>query len=302
MRSSTPLEQRITLHQQVQNLQKEGYKRGEILKKLNLSESLYSTWVYHGHKPYGCLEIKPTAELAWLIGAVLGDGNKCSCVVKGWQGRKYPHYEVRLKSVDYEFVYRFAEYMAKIAERKNPYAISLKQGKYYTTSCQISSVFHFFNQPIEKLKPFIEAYPADFIRGFADSEGSCVVSEKGKYPEISIKIRNQLLSILEYIGALLKRLGVKHTIGIDAKQGDPAKDNTVKNKNVYALRITKQSAIIKYGEQIGFTIRRKVAKINRALKILKSLRYYCSSCQMVTKQFHCPKCGRLGRLLPWRQS
>lgn len=238
--------------------------------------------------------IEASPELAYVIGVLLGDGST------SFNGRQYA---VELKAKDKDFCEHFSECLAKVARRrgKGAYSVFLNTQGYWRTCGYSKQIYGLVKNG--GWQPIAELFPTEVIMGFADSEGSCIMSKYKKYPKIAVKMRNQSVKLLKYIKALLtKKFGIPSRIGINAKKGSPAKDGTLKTADVFSLGICSQLAIIRYGTKISFSIKRKADKMKEAVHILSSLRYYCSKCKRTSRNFHCRTCGRLGRLMPWEQS
>jgi intein-encoded DNA endonuclease-like protein len=121
-----PRELRIKLYDDIVALRRGGltYKGiiGEIYRRyeVRLSKSHISYWIRGAHNPYNgrrisSLELlKPSEELAYVIGAKVGDGyvSKKSRVRKG-----YNDVMIGLKAKDKEFVEEFDRCLAKVLGR-----------------------------------------------------------------------------------------------------------------------------------------------------------------------------------------
>ena len=107
-------------------LRRDGLTYGRIIEEvrrrhgLRISKSLISEWLRAVHNPYNgrrpSIELlKPSEDLAYVIGVVLGDGyvSKKRRVIKG-----YNHVRIGLEARDREFVEEFARCLTKVLDRR----------------------------------------------------------------------------------------------------------------------------------------------------------------------------------------
>jgi intein-encoded DNA endonuclease-like protein len=273
-----PRELRIKLYNDVIALRRGGlmYRGiiGEVWRRygVRLSKSHISYWLRGIHNPYNgrripSLELlKPSEELAYVIGAKVGDGyvGKKSRVRKG-----YNDVMIGLKAKDREFVEEFGRCLAKVLNRREirpRYRRSLGR---YVVEVRSQTLYELLRKPVdlERLKKYIEHCErcvAAFLRGFADSEG-CV--DKNGY----ITIYNTDLRPLTYVKELLRRLGIESTgPRIHVRRGtifyDPRMGKKYScNKDVYVIYI-RASSNINFYRYIGFTITRKQMRLESYVK------------------------------------
>jgi len=239
---------------------------------VRLSKSHISYWLRGIHNPYNGRYIpsveylKPSEELAYVIGVKLGDGytTKRRRIIKG-----YSYVVIGLKVKDREFAEEFGLCIAKVLERqpvKPKYSNSLRR---YVVRVSSKTLYELLKKPVDlnKLKKYIEHRErcmATFLRGFVDSEGH--VSKRGY-----IYISNTDYGLLEYIKDLLKRLGIGSTGPWPLRrQGKTFYDpKTMKRythkKECYFIYIKKDSNINFY-KNIGFTIERKQKRLENYIR------------------------------------
>ncbi len=148
--------------------------------------------------------LNPSSELAYIVGALLGDGY----IIKQ---KKKGDYCVVLVNTNRIFVQNVAEALRKIG--LNPFIVAFNPKKYgnrYGKKKQYilraySKIFveWFENLTIEKLKKLLieNNIFIPFIRGFYEAEGS--LKKRG-----DISISNTNKQLLELITLLLKKIGI----------------------------------------------------------------------------------------------
>jgi intein-encoded DNA endonuclease-like protein len=235
-----------------------------------LSKSHVSYWTRGIHDPHNgrripSLELlEPSEALAYLIGAIIGDGYP---KIKRRFRKGYRHTIIRFEAVDREFVEEVARCIAVVLNRPPPTLKIRKGTRKYFIEVESKTLWELLKKPVdlEKLRKYIEHCEkcmAAFLRGFADAEGS--VDKNGH-----IIIYNTDLRLLTYFQGLLRRFGIESTgprvcipagslIKIDPITG---KIYTTK-KDCYYIRIRSYSNVNFYNH-IGFTILRKQERLER---------------------------------------
>jgi intein-encoded DNA endonuclease-like protein len=269
---------RIRLFDEVNRLRRDGLTYKEIIDEVwrrygvKISKSSVSEWLNGIHNPYNGRHIpsieflEPSMELAYVIGAKLGDGyaTRRRRIIKG-----YNDVTIGLKVKDRDFAEEFGRCLEKVLGRR-PIKLRYRNdvGK-YVVEIWSQTLYELLKKPVDldKLKKYIEHCEkcmAAFIRGFADSEG--YVNKRGV-----IYISNTDYELLEYVKDLLKRLGIESTGPWPKRlQGktfyDPKrmKRYTYK-KECFHIYIGAGSNINFY-KNIGFTIRRKQRRLENYVK------------------------------------
>ncbi len=116
--------------------------------------------------------LRPSEELAYLIGAVAGDG---FAYLSSHQAK------IGLAAKDREFVEEFARCLAKVLNRPPPKPRLDRRGR-YVVKVQSKMLYGILKKPLDLngIRQFVEHCDrcrASFIRGFADSEGGVARGE-----------------------------------------------------------------------------------------------------------------------------
>jgi intein-encoded DNA endonuclease-like protein len=273
-----PLELRIKLYNDVVALRRRGltYRGiiGEIYRRygVRISESSISEWLRGIHNPYNgrripSLELlKPSEELAYVIGVKVGDGYayRRRRTIKG-----YNPVWIGLKAKDKEFVEEFARCLAKVLGRRQIRPRFRDDVGKYVVEVKSKTLYELLKKPVDldRLKKYIEHCErcvAAFLRGFADSEGS--VNKRGY-----IFILNTDLRLLTYIMDLLRRFNIESTgPRIHVRRGTIINDprtgkKYTHDKDVYVIYI-RASSNMSFYRYVGFTIRRKQIRLESYVK------------------------------------
>lgn len=203
------------------------------------------------------IQTLPISEsLSYLIGAIKGDG----CTFKHKQmvdGRLHTSYVISVSMVDFEFAKEVQECFKILLER-TPKIYQRNQSKSSTfpfskiLSIRIcdKSLHHVLSKSIEELKPYIEAYPAEFLRGFFDAEGSAWKVRNG---EPVVKYCNTNLALIECVRELLIRLRIKPAPRTFDSKGNLGKAQ----KTCYNIHIYRKDSVKRFMEIVGSCIPRK---------------------------------------------
>jgi intein-encoded DNA endonuclease-like protein len=197
------------------------------------------------------LDLVPSPELSYLIGVLLGDG---------YISRSSS--DISLIAKDKDFVDAFNVAICKVLGRRKNYPIYIIQRgncKYYRINGRSKQFAKwYFALSLDNLVDTVSVYPFDFVRGFADSEGSIYWDGRNKKGlRIGIVNTNQLL--IEKISQLLTRLSIQNKIY-------PRKPQYHTYQKSYLLSIYKVGAVQKFMEKIGFSIKRKKEVYDKRLK------------------------------------
>ncbi len=268
-----PRELRIRLFDEVVGLRKRGLSYREIIDEIyrrhgvKLSKSHASYWSRGLHSPYNkgyipSIELlKPSEELAYVIGVKLGDGYTTK--------RGYNDVRVGLEVKDREFAEEFSRCLAKVLRITSKRPRYRKSRKRYVVEVGSETLYQLLKKPVDldRLKKYIEHCwncVGAFLRGFFDSEGC--VNKRGY-----IYLSNTDLRLLEYVKHLLQHLGIETTgPRLKTRRGTVIHDHMTgkkytTNKDVYAVGIRTNSNHIFY-EKIGFTIKRKQKRLEKYLR------------------------------------
>ena len=275
-----PDEERVAAYHAAIRLRAEGLSCRMIAERLSVNPDTVYDWVKGRSSPLGpeprvaptprsrpnthCYsrrtELRPSPELAYVIGVVLGDG--CAC-------RHGDKYMIVLRAKDMEFVEEFARCLSNVIERPVKTRLDKRRGLYHArASCK--ELYKILKKPVdsERLRPYVEHYQeciSAFLRGFFDTEGC--VREDGH-----ICVINTDLALLTYVKELLGRLGVEttgiqlhHATGTVFSAPDGNGETRTRRKDVYRLRISKKSNHI-FLQRIGLTIHRKRRRLEEHVR------------------------------------
>jgi len=266
-----PLELRIKLYDEVRRLRGLGLSYREIIDEIErtygvtLNPSHISYWTrgiynpYNGRRYIPTLDsLKPSEELAYVIGVIAGDGY---VFLRNGRG------VIGVRAKDLKFIKEFARCIAKVLGRKIPKTRFQKDGTFVVEVCS-KTLYELLKKPIDidRIRQYVGHCVrciCTFLRGFFDSEG-------GIFGNGKIRVYNSDKSLLEYIKDLLGRLGIKTTgPKISVKAGTPCKSpKTYKiffaRKDNYYLYVCAESRL-RFYELIGFTIKRKQQRLEEYL-------------------------------------
>ncbi|MEM3096053.1 MAG: LAGLIDADG family homing endonuclease [Nitrososphaerota archaeon] len=270
-----PRELRIKLYEDVRRLREEGFSYSRIIdiirqeRGITLRKSHISEWVRQIHNPYNGIRIpsvevlRPSKELAYVIGVVAGDGYVWR---KKRPQKSYQRASIGLMVKDREFAEEFSRCLGVILGREPPKP--KWSGRLFVIAVQSKTLYQLLMKPInlEKVRKFVghdEECKSAFLRGFFDSEGS--VRKDGV-----ITVSNTDLALLNYIWSLLSSMGVNTTEPrLQTKSGTPIKEPRsgkihYTKKDVYILHIPAAFRLTFY-KHIGFTIERKQRRLQQCL-------------------------------------
>jgi|GEM_PF-2156018 len=248
-----PIEERVNLYNQAMGLREEkGWGNIRIAKALGIDDQTVAHWIYDGREPCGGFKVpdlSPSPELSYILGVYYGDGSAY---------RDGACYLIKLEAKDQDFVQEFGEQLSKIIEgRGEPYHVWRNKRGYYFTKVSNRLLWEFLKKrDFENHKVVIDRFPAEFLRGFFDSDGG---AHKGRN-KMSIYASNTNKELLIYVRNLLLNLDIFSTILLCHKEGDtrPFRGRIVQSKkDCHQLVISGQRGFSNFYKHIGFSIRRK---------------------------------------------
>ncbi|MCS7126322.1 MAG: hypothetical protein NZ929_05375, partial [Aigarchaeota archaeon] len=278
-----PIELRIRLYEEVQKLRKQGLSYHQIINEVErrygerLSRSMISYWVRRLHSPYNGRRIpsieflKPSKELAYIIGTVLGDGY----VTKNKKKKGYNEVYIELRVKDLEFAEEFSRCLGLVLGRPPPKPRNIESRRRHRVSVKDKTLFELLHdKDLEKIRPFVEHCDecrSAFLRGFFDSEGC--ISENGQ-----LTAYNSNLELLKYVMRLLADLEIETTgPHLKTRRGTlmkcPRTGKIYKRKrDTYMIYVKKRSFPTFY-LKVGFTITRKQKRLEEHLNPLQIFQY-----------------------------
>jgi intein-encoded DNA endonuclease-like protein len=241
VKSSITVE-RLKAYNKALELRKHGLGPRRISKIINVPPPTIGHWFYEGYHPLGAtnrFEAKASPELAYVIGATLGDGYV-------FQDAKGHRYNVVLRVKDRDFAEAFSVSIAKLLGKQRPYKVQVVHdvyGTFYRVEVGSFELYQFLSKPLRELAPYIYAYPSYFLRGLYDAEGSIYNNGRGNWV---IRLSNTRRDIIILAKALLERIGFH-----------PILKYYPNHFGEYALSLHRQEEVKGFLKNIGFTIRRK---------------------------------------------
>jgi len=167
------LTERITLHERALALHRErgiGYEL--IARELNIPKGTVGKWLYGKSKPLGRHHIpnlNPSPELSYIIGVVHGDG-----IMYKERGKDY---KIGLSAKDRDFVEEFNRCISRVLGKRKPYPLHPERGGRWGFAA-VSVFLYQFLEEWDRCCGVINQYPAEFVRGFFDSEGGAYKNSK----------------------------------------------------------------------------------------------------------------------------
>ena len=170
---------RVKLYEEAMRLREEGLSYRRIVEeiwrrfRIRLSKSHVSYWLRGIHTPYNGRRIpslkllKPSEELSYVVGVVLGDGYACK---KRRTIRGYNHVRIGLDAKDREFVEEFARCLAKVPGSRQIRPRYRDDVGKYVVEVKSKTLYELLRKPVnlDMLKPYVEQCErcmTAFIRG-----------------------------------------------------------------------------------------------------------------------------------------
>lgn len=213
-----------------------GYRR--ISKLLGIPVSTLEGWIRYRKRAGIPKRVKlhptPSAELAYLLGAYLGDMYACE--------DKHGHHYLMTRVKDEEF----ADAIVSVATRLGLKPSKRRKGKYYEVKIHSKPLVRFLKESsLNEVEELIEGYETDFLRGLYDAEGNL---HKSRW--IGVRIVNTRSDIIDLARKCLEKLGIAYSIYVHRnREGN--------RKPVLGIQIASKGAISKFFSMVGTNISRK---------------------------------------------
>lgn len=238
---------------------------------LGVTHKAVHHWIYQGGIPHRSMaygvDLSASAELAYLAGAVLGDGTLY--YRPGRNGTEHGvTYQIRLRVKDRDFAEQFAAVVARLRGRA-PNHVRLQKDGLWCAEVQSKPLFQYLKGG--DFSALTDAYPTAFLRGLFDAEGSIV--NRGR-----IALRNTDTNLLSFAQELLAKEGIKSRIyHMRRGHSESIKGVRIKSRRpCYSIQINSQDSQIAFFESVGFSIERKRSLAEYWLKRHKT--NVCNSC------------------------
>jgi len=224
--------------------------------------------------PRPCIFVpKPSPELSYILGVLDGDGY---VRIKG------KHYLIGLQSIDYEFVEEFNNALIKVFGKNRPYSIFKEKRDpprkpiYRVEGICKKFVKWYLRTPREDRWSLAKKYPKKYLRGIYDSEGSVTVQEchSSNAPILNCRIdlSNTDLVLLSFVQKLLVEQGYRPKMykvydGIGFTKFPEGL--FLRRKAEYVLRILRRGDVMRFVDDIGFTVKRRQERLRRYVMLYK---------------------------------
>jgi len=236
-----------------------GYGKTVIAKVLGISPTTVHNWLYRGSRPrlnYTPIDTTPSAELAYVVGVILGDGN----VQKDQR-----HYDVRLITKDEEFALEFKKNLSKLL-RGGKIRLYRRRDKrpgrsplWVVEACSKALYDYIRALSPYSLRELSFAYPSEFLRGFFDSEGGVYII-KGRWGMVyADNTDKRLLELVCQVAS--------EKFNIQFKMRPEKRKARKGRRPVYRIAIYRRDQILLFYRNIGFTIKRKAERLKRLVEV-----------------------------------
>lgn len=194
--------------------------------------------------------LDPSSELSYLLGVRYGDGQLSKYESKS-------NFIFGLLAKDKPFVDIFKTYADKIVHKNKSCGPWQEKHGYWLYHVYSKAFYEFLTKSMKYHKETITAYPADFLRGYFDSEGTVVYSTPiAKRKSMSIDASSKDFWLIQEVSTFLRKFfAIESTIYKYSHKGWD------KRWIMFHLRIRKQVDQKKFLENIGFSIPRKQNKL-----------------------------------------
>ena len=207
--------------------------------------------------------LTPSPSLSYIVGVVFGDGSPNMGTRK--TGRT--NYNIDLFVEDRDFIDTFNDALYDILGKR--YAVNPYGNRYQVRGQSKILYFMLKDRNLDSLRQFIDPFPADFIRGFADSEGSICVYNNNGYKGATLELSNTNLEVIAFIEILLQRFGIR----THSSERPPSKTSIKRDGSLITSRkplhliVSHDKASLKtFAEEVGFSIGRKQKKLMEAIR------------------------------------
>jgi len=231
-------------------------------------------WITRRSTPLGhwnVFELKPSGELAYVLGVMKGDGFRTSDKAQGKE-------EIRLCVRDADFASHFNEAIAHVLERERPNKVSLEiredrdGAAFFRVRYSSLQLAEFLDRDLNSTRPFAEEHPADYLQGFFDSDGSATPNLNRGRLYLRVLASNTNLETLHYAKKILfERFSIASSIYLDKQPGYSSlvyHKMVTKTKTSYRLSISSQDSVRAFSKSIGFSIKRKQCVLEDGLRLV----------------------------------
>jgi intein-encoded DNA endonuclease-like protein len=204
-----------------------------------------------------------------VIGTFLGDGSFV-------EDSAY-HHHVKLAVRDRELTDAFNFGVAKVLGRKvNAITVTHDLGKtYFESKYSCRALGLFLKRPLEQLHPFMNDFPGAFLSGLFSADGCASVSLRSFGLLTSIILSNSRVELLSLVEELLRTYFDIHSRTYPTKRRGTTwkngKKTVVLRMDSYNLCINRRQDIKTFLRRIGFVIKRKQDRAEKAIHLIETL-------------------------------
>ncbi len=241
-----------------------------VLHSLSLDPGTVRHWVVGDRNPLiqrSRFNKEPSRELSYIIGSIIGDG----CIVPKEK-------VVKLEVADRDFAEAFNTNMARLFSRRTPNRIMVKRFKvdrlplYVVRYCS-GQLERLLESPLAKLLEIASVFPREFLRGLFDAEGHVDVGV-GRTLHLTVGAENSDRHLLLYARRLLDSLGIDSRIYQKRRAGSSKVIRGAEflmKQTSYSLVIGKIECMRVFAEEVGFSISRKLGKMQDAIRLIDAV-------------------------------
>ncbi|WP_457753180.1 LAGLIDADG family homing endonuclease [Thermococcus sp.] len=254
------------------SLRKEGISYRRIATKVaeefdvKVSKATVIRWCRGYSNPFNKIKrinLTPSPELSYIIGVYLGDGS----IHQKSNGR----YLIKLKVVDKEFAETFSKALLSLGVNSTfGFERDASRVNRWYVEASNKELFMFLDRPIDKLIESAKDYPAEFLRGFFDSEGYPIIEAKNRF-RVMVGVANSSLKIINTVRNMLAQLGINSILRKSHLIGQEVVIRGIKysyNVDMYTLTISRKADVKRFAELVGFSSQTKMKKLQFAIQLM----------------------------------
>jgi len=255
-----PIEERIRLYDQAMELRKTmGWGKVRIGNSLGINVGAVGKWLYKGTNPrrvnggyFNTADLEDSPRLAYVAGAVLGDGYL-----------QKDSYRLGLRAKDRDFVELVERCLCEIVSGAvSFYTTEENDSMMYRVNTTCHKLYRWFER-WGNIARVAEKFPADFIRGLADAEGSASIywCKRERKWRRSLTITNSDRRLLILVSTLAKQhFDINFRLRV------------YKNRSqLYELRVCDKKNFQNFNDHVGFSIKRKKESLEKMLSSYKGV-------------------------------
>jgi len=258
-------------YKRAMDMLREGYKPPEISRALGIPIQTIYDWKHGRMTPLAKWTAKPCIELAYVIGAIHGDGSVSKNETRG-------QYIIILATIDKEFAETFSRAMSRLLDVSYHKSYWSKRDKAWCAAYDSKAFYLWYKEAeregLEGFKEYIEYNKETvryYLRGLFDSEGN-------NYRNKLIRLYNTNKGLLEYVQYLLEKyFNVKATEPyLVHKTGSTKVIKGVKyirKHDFYEIAINRKQHIHNFLREVGFSIARRQLGLKKDEKVFVEGRY-----------------------------